>query len=239
MACLNGSRRASEHPRLPTRPDELATDAASVVRSGAEALHIHPKDLQGVDTLAAAHFDAAVLAVTTAVPSVPVGVTTGAWTARDPADRRRHIDSWTQLPHFASLNWHEEGSLLVGHTLNDRGIPVEAGLWDLESARRFVEEVNGLEVLRVLLEPLDGALDDALRSIHRMIEVVEPLGHPILVHGSGPTAWGVLREALALGFDTRIGLEDTLRLPSGRQAQGNGELMRTAVGIASGSARRW
>ncbi len=239
MACLNGSRRASEHPRLPTRPDELATDAAAVVQLGATSLHIHPKDAQGVDTLAAAHVDAAVLAVTGAVPSVPVGVTTGAWTARDPAERRRHIDSWTQLPHFASLNWHEDGSLLVGHTLNDRGVLVEAGLWDVVSARRFADEVNGLEVLRVLVEPLDGALDDALRSVHRMIEVVEPLGYPILVHGSGPTAWGVLREALALGLDTRIGLEDTLTLPSGRRAQGNDELVRTAVGIAAGSARRW
>jgi uncharacterized protein (DUF849 family) len=180
-----------------------------------------------------------VAAVTAAVPTVPVGVTTGAWTARDPAERRRHIESWTQLPHFASLNWHEEGALLVGHTLNDRGVQVEAGLWDVRSARRFVEEINGLEIVRVLLEPLDGDLADALRTIHRMIEVVEPLGHPILVHGSGPTAWGVLREALSLGLDTRIGLEDTLTLPSGRQAEGTAELVQTAVGIATGSARHW
>jgi uncharacterized protein (DUF849 family) len=38
----------------------------------------------------------------------------------------------------------------------------------------------------------------------------------------------VLRQAVVLGRDTRIGLEDTLRLPDGSRAAGNAELVALA-----------
>ena len=55
---------------------------------------------------------------------------------------------------------------------------------------------------------------------------------PRLHHGEGPACWPVLRQALALGRDIRIGLEDTLLLPDGAPARGNAELVAAAAGLA-------
>lgn len=52
---------------------------------------------------------------------------------------------------------------------------------------------------------------------------------PRLLHGSGPTAWDLVAEAARRGHDTRIGLEGTVRMPDGKQAPGNAELVRVAL----------
>ncbi|WP_037666782.1 3-keto-5-aminohexanoate cleavage protein, partial [Streptomyces lividans] len=50
-------------------------------------------------------------------------------------------------------------------------------------------------------------------------------GRPVLLHGEEGGAWPVLRLAGRLGLATRIGLEDTLRLPDGCRAASNAELV--------------
>ncbi|MBZ4335839.1 3-keto-5-aminohexanoate cleavage protein [Corallococcus sp. AS-1-12] len=52
---------------------------------------------------------------------------------------------------------------------------------------------------------------------------------PLLVHGSEGGAWAVLDHAARHGFDTRIGLEDTLTLRDGRRAEDNAALVAEAV----------
>ena len=49
----------------------------------------------------------------------------------------------------------------------------------------------------------------------------------------GVATWAVLRAAINLGRDIRVGLEDTVVLPDGRPASGNRELVETAVRLAS------
>jgi uncharacterized protein (DUF849 family) len=51
---------------------------------------------------------------------------------------------------------------------------------------------------------------------------------PVLLHGLDATKWPLYREALRLGLDTRIGLEDGKLLPSGATADGNEALIRAA-----------
>ena len=102
-ACLNGWRSPSEHPALPTTPAAIAKDAAAVVAAGADALHVHPKGDDGADTLEPQMVAEVVAAVRAAVPGIPVGVTTGAWTAHDPGVRLGLISQWTVLPDFASV----------------------------------------------------------------------------------------------------------------------------------------
>ena len=48
-------------------------------------------------------------------------------------------------------------------------------------------------------------------------------------HGYGLATWDVIRAAVAMGQDFRVGLEDTTVLPDGRVAAGNGELVAAAV----------
>ena len=50
-ACLNGGRTRAEHPAVPLTPAELAADAVAVRQAGAFAVHVHPRDPHGKETL--------------------------------------------------------------------------------------------------------------------------------------------------------------------------------------------
>ena len=56
---------------------------------------------------------------------------------------------------------------------------------------------------------------------------------PLLLHGLDATAWELLDAAAARGYDTRVGFEDVLTLPSGAPAASNAELVAEAVRRAS------
>jgi uncharacterized protein (DUF849 family) len=108
-ACLNGGTSRRQHPSVPRTPEELAADARDAVRAGAGAIHVHPRDASGDETLEADAVLAAVRAVRAAV-DVPVGVTTGIWVVGgDPARRLELVSGWTgdDRPDFASVNLSE------------------------------------------------------------------------------------------------------------------------------------
>ncbi|MGY1845938.1 3-keto-5-aminohexanoate cleavage protein [Blastococcus sp. SYSU DS1021] len=233
QACLNGSRRPGEHPALPVTPAAVARDAALVVASGAGAVHVHPKDDAGADSLRPGDVAAVVDAVRAAAPGIPVGVTTGAWAAPDPADWIAAIRGWAVVPDFASLNWHEDGADGVAAALLDRGIGVEAGLWHLAGAAAWAASPHRDRCLRVLLELPDG-LDEAGTgtAAGRLLTAVGDRA-PVLLHGEGSSAWPALRLAARRGLDTRIGLEDVLELPDGSPAPGNAELIRAATTVTA------
>ena len=54
-ACLNGNRRAGDHPALPLTPLELAEAAREAREAGADAVHMHPRDEAGSESLSAVH----------------------------------------------------------------------------------------------------------------------------------------------------------------------------------------
>ncbi len=229
-ACLNGVRRPVEHPRLPVTPADLAEAATTAIAAGAQAVHIHPKDRHGRDTLAAEHVDAAVDALRRALPTVPIGVTTGAWTG-DPVSRLDSIGRWRVLPDFASVNWHEPGAADVASALLNRSIGVEAGLWNVPAAEAFRASGLAGRCLRVLLEPTEAATGAALVNVDGMLAAVAGLRRPILLHGQDDTAWPLLEIAAIRGLDVRIGLEDVLLRPDGSAAFDNAALVRSARAI--------
>src|SRR4029077_8689047 len=109
QACLNGGRSHSEHPALPQSPAELASDAIAVRAAGAFAVHVHPRDTRGGQTLGAKACDAAVAAIRAATPGLPVGLSTAAAIDPDPFARAAAIGSWRQRPDFVSVNLAELG----------------------------------------------------------------------------------------------------------------------------------
>ena len=72
QACLNGARGVDEHPALPVTGAELAADASACVRAGAGAIHCHPRDADGQESLHVDVIDAVVREVRAAC-GVPVG----------------------------------------------------------------------------------------------------------------------------------------------------------------------
>ena len=230
-ACLNGTRRPAEHPGLPTTPPQLAMAAAGCFAQGAFAVHIHPRDAHGLESLAAADCGAAVAAVRARCPGAPVGLTTGLWITGSVPARLEAIAGWEVLPDFVSVNFAEEGAIELCRLLQHRGIGIEAGLASVDDAIQFVE--SKLAVVRVWIE-VDGEAEEAIASAEA-IESVLAEGRnesALLEHGYDAATWEVIRRALARGHDVRVGLEDTLVLPGGRVAADNAELVAAARNIA-------
>ncbi|MCW2137978.1 3-keto-5-aminohexanoate cleavage enzyme [Actinoplanes cyaneus] len=101
-ACLNGARRRDEHPAVPITPEEIAAEAVAAVAAGAEALHLHPRDRDGAQSLHAPDVAEAVAAVRRACPGVPVGVTTGLWISNGNIGQRlAAVAGWEALPSAA------------------------------------------------------------------------------------------------------------------------------------------
>lgn len=233
QACLNGARLPCEHPRLPVTATALARETAKVHDAAVDAVHLHVKDHQGVDTLDAAAMAEVLEAVRADTPDVMVGVSTGAWVLPNPQARVQAIREWTIVPDFASVNWHETGAEDVAAALLQRGVGVEAGLWHPEAMTAWLESPHHDRCLRVLLELPDG-LDEAASQAEadRLLDLLGPgPGLPVLLHGQGSTCWPTLRHAARLGLPTRIGLEDTLTMPDGSRAPDNTTLVEAAAAI--------
>jgi uncharacterized protein (DUF849 family) len=241
QACVNGSRPAAEHPRLPITPEQIAREAVTLQRAGAAALHVHPRRADGVESLAGADVAAVVQAVREVCPGIPVGVTTAAWIEPDVVRRLTKLDSWFVLPDFASVNLSEDGALAIIDLLNERGVGVEAGVWNVDDARILLD--NGLDdaCARVLVEVESEYDPDKAVSLAAAIDFVLDDGlsqAPRLHHGGGVATWSVLAAAIDKGHDVRIGLEDTLVLGNGRSATDNAELVAAvgAMAVACGRA---
>jgi uncharacterized protein (DUF849 family) len=234
--CLNGGTTREEHAAVPLTPSELAAEARDAVAAGAGALHLHPRDGDGAETLDAAAVDAAVAAVRDACPGIPVGVTTGLWAAGGSVEARAvAVAGWTSRPDFASVNFSEPEAESLSELLLGKGIGVEAGIWTVADAERLAAagDLAG-RCVRVLVEPQEhepaGALANA-EAVRARLAGTE-IDRPLLQHGYGPAAWSVLRAALVDGLDVRIGLEDVTTLPDGATPAGNGELVAAAVALA-------
>ena len=236
QACLNGARPRGFHSRLPLSPEALAGDAAACVAAGAVALHIHPRDAAGRETLDPAAIGAAVAAVRRAVPGVPVSVSTGDWIERDDARQLGRIRGWGALPPSsrpdeASVNLSEATAPEVMDALMQAGIGVEAGLASVADAERLM----GLGVLprcrRVLIEMDEVDAADAEAVATAILEVIGEAGPERQLHGSGRSAWPMARRALRLGLMLRLGLEDVAELPDGSPAPDNAALVAAGVGL--------
>jgi uncharacterized protein (DUF849 family) len=227
-ACLNGSRARAEHPAVPLTPAELAADAATVRRAGAFAVHIHPRDDRGEQTLKPAACDAAVTAIRRAAPGLPVGLSTAEAIDRDPFTRAAAVRAWREPPDFVSVNLSELGWSGIVRAAVHAGIGVEAGLSTPADAEELTRSPFVHRIVRALVE-VDAGAEDA-----RAIAALIPAGVRQLWHGYGERTWEVLAAAVAEGVDVRVGLEDVLVLPDGSVAADNAELVAAALALAGG-----
>lgn len=167
-----------------------------------------------------------------------IGISTGAWILPDAAARLQAVEEWKVLPGFASVNFVEDGAVELSELLLSRGVDVEAGLSDADAASVFVKSGLAARCIRALFEPQEQEMERALETVSAIEKVLdsataEDQQHlsrlPRLLHGTEATAWPMMDEAIALGYDVRIGLEDTLVMPDGRLAKDNAELVMEAV----------
>ncbi len=244
-ACLNGSRHPRSHPRLPLTSTQLAEAASSAVDAGAFMVHVHPRGDDGLETLDTRHVVDAATAIRAAVPGIRVSVSTRDGIVGSARQKVAHVAEWPAPdeggPDCASVNWHEDGAVALAEALHDRGIGVEAGLWTPNAAGRFVSTNWPWQVERVLVEVVPGVSpgSSGTWAAERVLAALGMGPAPVLVHGEQAWSWPVLRWAQDQGFDVRIGLEDTLALPSGREAHDNAALVRAAQEPLGGSPTQW
>jgi uncharacterized protein (DUF849 family) len=232
-AAINGGRTRTDHAAVPVSPAELAADAFECLKAGAGGVHLHVRSTAAgseKESLEKEDIDSTLDAVLTVVPKERIGISTGAWILQHPA-RLEAAKRWAVLPGFASVNFGEEGARELAELLLSRGVAVEAGLCDAKSARILLESGLATSCLRVLLEPQEQELKSAIEAVNAMELVLRsvPASLSLLLHGTEATAWPMMDEAIARGYDVRIGLEDTLVLSDGRTAKNNVELVMEAV----------
>jgi uncharacterized protein (DUF849 family) len=220
QAALNGPFTKDEHPAMPVTAAELAADARACVAAGAGAIHLHPRNRHGEETLDPDAINATVREVRAAC-GVPVGVSTGAWIEPDHELKLEYIGAWTE-PDYASVNISEDGWQEVFRALRERGIGVEAGVWSIEDARALNASGLAGDLTRILIEPVEADPAGAIELVSAIRNEV-PDG-PILQHGDGAATWVLIEDAIRNGLDTRVGLEDTQEAP-------NPELIRRAMSL--------
>jgi uncharacterized protein (DUF849 family) len=227
-AAINGSRTRAEHPAIPVTPEQEAREASLAIAAGAGAIHVHVRDAAERESLAPEDVARTLEAIRATCPGVPVGTSTGAWIVPDVSQRLSLVRAWDVLPDFASVNVHEDGSLQLICLLLERGIGVEAGVWNVRSAEALLSGGLANECLRILIEPAE-AMGDAMANLEQIEATLGRVSRPRLLHGVGASAWRLVEMAARRNYETRAGFEDTLTLPDGSRAENNGALVAAAV----------
>ncbi len=227
QAALNGNRQGAF---IPTTTAQILRESTLAVQAGASCIHFHVRNAAGEETLTSQWVDMQVQAIREYLPQVPVGISTGSWIEPDVAQRIKHIASWHHLPDYVSVNFDEEGHAEVAKAILARGIGIEAGLNSIVATQNFLK-CQLAHCLRVLLEPPE---QEAVLGDKIVADILDSLNSagvhlPLLLHGTDNTCWYMLEKAFEKGYDTRIGLEDTLKLENGQLADGNEVLVREAV----------
>lgn len=231
QACLNGGRTRDFHAAVPFTAAELAHDAAQSVAAGAQELHIHPRGADGAESLEPDDVAQVILAIRTSVPGVPVGLSTHWRIPPGGKARQRPIEQWTVLPDYVSINLVEEDAAEMISLVLGKGMGVEAGIWSVRDAERFIALPDAAKCLRVLIEINEQDAEEGLSVATGIISVLQQADFtlPILLHGDEASVWPMFTEAMVRGYDSRIGLEDGRLLPSGKIATDNADIVHAAM----------
>ena len=237
VAALNGGRSPADHPAMPVSPVQLAQATAEAAVAGAGAVHFHVRGADGRESLAAGDVAGAVAAVRRL--GVPFGISTGAWIIAEPARRLAVLREWTAFPDFVSINFDEEGAADLASFFLEHDVTIEAGVANPFAAEQLARSGIANRCLRIMFEPREQIAADAMTAVAEAEAVLDAaaLRSPRLLHGVNATAWELVDAAGARGYATRIGFEDSLTLPDGRLAGGNGELVRAALARLAGAGK--
>ncbi len=233
QAALNGSRSPLQNLAIPYRPESLANEAKGAVASGASMIHAHIYDTEARESIDKVNVGGAVSAIRAVCPGIPVGISMGP--AAEFRARQTAIASWSVLPDFVAVNFRDPAAGAIVECLLDRGVAVEAGILCLSSAQAYAASGLAQECLRVIIEPLELTQEEAILNVLAIEGELDRASCqiPRMLHGTDSTAWSMLPEAQVRGYDTRIGFEDSLKLPDGNLASNNAELIAAVVKLST------
>jgi len=235
---LNGARPKKQNKYIPQSLDEIGKEVKLLFENGHKVFHIHCYDEKGNESLKPEDVNSLVSSIKSISHEIQIGISSGDWIEPDLAKRKSYIKAWLHLPDFISVNMIEEDAIEISELLISKGVKIEAGLNEKKAAEKFFESGLYKDCFRILIEPEPEKLKEAIECIDEIEEVLDRDGveAPRLLHGFNSVSWDILREAKRRGYDSRIGMEDTIYLENGEPVKSNLELINYAQKILKSEA---
>ena len=235
---LNGARPKKQNKYIPQSLDEIGKEVKLLFENGHKVFHIHCYDKKGNESLKPEDVNNLVALVKSISHEIQIGISSGDWIEPDLAKRKSYIKAWLHLPDFISVNMIEEDAIEISELLISKGVKIEAGLNEMKAAEIFVESGLYKDCFKILIEPEPEKLKEAIECINEIDEVLDRNGVevPRLLHGFNSVSWDILREAKRRGYDSRIGMEDTIYMENGEGVKSNLELINYAQKILKSEA---
>ena len=243
MIAPTGARRTkADHPALPMTINEIVSETSACVQAGANGLHLHVRDTQGVHSLDAILYREALQALEKACPGLPVQITTEAMGRYTPQDQRDLV--WALRPGWVSVSLREMLSQGENkdvknfyHACADAGITVQHILYSDVDYKMLLdllgeENFQTLSLLFVL-----GRYNDNQNSYPSDLEPFLACTHHYglspdwAVCAFGPGETDCLQAAHHKGGKIRIGFENSLWHADGTLATSNAERVRTLMAL--------
>lgn len=230
---LNGARPKNQNKYIPQSLDEIGKEVKLLFENGHKVFHIHCYDGNGNESLKPEDVNNLVSSVKRISPEIQIGISSGDWIEPDLAKRKNYIKEWKNIPDFISVNIIEDDAVEIAELLISKGVKIEAGLNEKKAAEKLIESGLYKVCFRILIEPEPENLPEAIECINEIEEVLDKnrVEVPRLLHGFNSVAWDILREAKRRGYDSRIGMEDTIYLENGEPVKSNLELINYAQSI--------
>ncbi len=201
--------------------------------TGADAIHFHVRDKNGNESLFPEDVNRIFLMIREELLGASIGISTGSWILPDYSERIKAIENWQMNPDFVSVNIDEEEAEEISDLFINKKIGVEAGISYVEEAEKFIKFNSARNFTRILIEPQEQNIEEADKIV-REIEIFldkSKIAVPRLLHGFEKTTWHFVRESVKKGHASRIGFEDVLFLPDGRETFSNSDLVFEALNI--------
>jgi len=234
-----GARRSkADHPALPVTVQEIADTAVTCFDAGADMLHLHVRRSDGRHSLDVGQYREAIAAVAETAPNLAIQITTEAAEIYDVPDQ---LACLRQLaPRAASVSVREmardeaTAKRLYVHAA-EAGTDIQHILYsadDIALLRTWTETGivpksmrSVLFVLGQYIPPVAGRPSDLLP----FLSAAEKLDLSWSICAFGRNELACARAALQAGGNVRVGFENNTRLPDGRPARDNAELVALTV----------
>lgn len=227
---LNGARPKKQNQYVPQSLIEIEKEVKLLFENGNKVFHIHCYDEYGNESLKPDDVNKLVSLVKNISPDIQIGISSGDWIEPELEKRKSYISAWENIPDFISVNMIEDDAIEISKLLISKGVKIEAGLNEKKAAEIFVESDLVKDCYRILIEPEPEVLTSAIETINEIEKVLDEheIRIPRLLHGFNAVAWEILKEAKRRGYDSRIGMEDTIYTESGVMVKSNLELIEYA-----------
>jgi uncharacterized protein (DUF849 family) len=233
----------TDNPNLPVSPEEIAASARGAYEAGAAVVHVHVRDEQGRPT-ADLEIAKRTVALIEESCAALVQLSTGVGLTVPFEERARLVEA---RPRMASLNPCSmsfangefrnppDGVRRLAARMQELGVKPELEIYDtghLEVSLQLVEE--GLVDEPLAFSIVMGVRGGMPATPTALVELVNrlPPGAVWQAIAIGRTNLAMTAIGLAMGGNARTGMEDTLLLRRGVQAQSNGELVARLAGVA-------